>query len=453
MLPLYINMLTLFPVAGSFTNHITFAPNQLAANLWYHAGLNGSLVNGHINGSFANMTLWRELQQRLAHAPRGALGVTGAELSHMSDRTLASIRRAGLATSAADPTFTQCRDGKVLGQLSFLGQHAELFCSIFTICPPGALARGGWYQSGSATPYAPDEITMDERMPNLLPSPKHLEQLWNQSLPSWTARKEAAFVDKCPTAAIFNPGTDRITGLIGDYLEFLDVAAARFGKGKIPRISVHWNVIAWWEWTDVQCLDTLASKQLAPAEFQHAIQYLTEPCHRDTEHLQALVSAMCGHGTCPAVVYMDVDYIYNTRYALDVLERNKRALRALNVSFGLDIVDLCGANLACVITVDSSGQQLLRTEVQQGDSLQQQQQQQPNLMQEQSLRTLVEFLVQHEILDQHTHLRIQSWTVRPIEQGVQVDEKTNGSMAHTANSIIQDIQQLLQARSAASKTE
>ena len=73
MLPLYINMLTLFPVAGSFTNHITFAPNQLAANLWYHAGLNGSLVNGHINGSFANMTLWRELQQRLAHAPRACV--------------------------------------------------------------------------------------------------------------------------------------------------------------------------------------------------------------------------------------------------------------------------------------------------------------------------------------------------------------------------------------------
>ena len=56
------------------------------------------------------------------------------------------------------------------------------------------------------------------------------------------------------------------------------------------------------------------------------------------------------------------------------------------------------------------------------------------------------FLVQHEILDQQTHLRIQSWTMRPIEQGAQVDETINGSMAHTANSIIQE---LLQAKSAA----
>ena len=208
----------------------------------------------------------------------------------------------------------------------------------------------------------------------------------------------------------------------------------------MPKISVRWNVIAWWEWTDVKCLHTLESKQLSPADFQHSIRYLTQPRHQDTEHLRALVTAMCTHGTCPAVVYMDVDFIYNNQYAVHVLRRNKLALATLNVTFGLDIVDVCGADLTFVVEVDPSGKvvevdpsgkQLLRTHAQVL--------QQPNLLQEKSLRTVVRFLIEHGILDQETHLRIQSWTVRPIERGLRVNEATNGSMAHTANSSIQEL--------------
>ena len=170
------------PAAKPSLNPITFVPNQLAANLWYSAGPNHSLINGHIEGSFSEMTLWPALRHHLA-ASSGALGITGAaELAQISARTLSVFRNAGLTTSVGDPTFTQCRDGKTLGQLSFLGQHQQLFCSIFKICPPGMLARGGWYQNSNDTAYIPDEITMDERMPHSLSSPQHLEQLWNQSL-------------------------------------------------------------------------------------------------------------------------------------------------------------------------------------------------------------------------------------------------------------------------------
>ena len=64
------------------------------------------------------------------------------------------------------------------------------------------------------------------------------------------------------------------------------------------------------------CLDALESTQPpnTTAGLQHAVQYLTQPCHRDTDHLTALVKAMCDHGYCPVAVYHDVDYVYNTGY-------------------------------------------------------------------------------------------------------------------------------------------
>ena len=53
--------------------------------------------------------------------------------------------------------------------------------------------------------------------------------------------------------------------------------------------------------------------------------------------------------------------------------------------------------------------------------------------------TIARFLKEKGILDGMTRLRVQSWTVRPREKGAQVDERTNGSMAHTAGSIITEL--------------
>jgi hypothetical protein len=66
----------------------------------------------------------------------------------------------------------------------------------------------------------------------------------------------------------------------------------------------------------VVCLDALERTQPpnTTVGLQHAVQYLTQPCHRDTDHLTALVKAMCDHGYCPVAVYHDVDYVYNTGY-------------------------------------------------------------------------------------------------------------------------------------------
>eukprot|EP01043_Picozoa_sp_COSAG02_P053407 COSAG02_NODE_5891_length_3957_cov_2.013738_5_plen_467_part_00 len=421
------------------TNRFIFAPNQLAANVWYKA--NGSVINGHIEGSFSNASLWPHLHQTLAvGGPTGlaAFGTYAAEVSHVTDATLEDFRHADIPLSVEDPTWTQCRDGHELGALSFLGEPADLFCSIFTICPPGILGKGnvGWYQSSTGTPYSPAEIVFDERMPNLIPRPLNLPQLWNLSAGNWSDRKAAAFVDPCPAAAKFNPGVDRITGLIGDYLEFIDAATARYEKQDqpVPQFGLHWNVIAWWEWSDVECLDAL--ERLHPpnstASFQHAVQYLTRPCHRDTEHLTALVKALCAHGYCPTAVYHDVDYVYNTGYALDVLQRNKAALRELGVAFGLDIVDICGEAISCVVAVE--GDNLVRHTGPSDET--------PNQLQEQTISTLTSFLIRKGIIDAETTVRVQSWTARPIEQGGEVSELLPGSFAHTANNVSAQLQDL-----------
>jgi hypothetical protein len=417
-------------------NHITFAPNQLAANLWYHAGVNRSLINGHVEGSFSNLGLWSHLQHTLA-SNHGQFGMVVAELQYVADQTLLNFKRAGLGISVEDNTFTQCQDGTTLANLTFFGQHSNLICEIWKYCPgnskwPGLTTSGfGWYRTVNGSTYAPDEITFDERMPHLLPQPTHLAQLWNVSIGGWQERKAAAFRDSCPTAAIWNPGVDRIPGLISDYVEFLQVAKRRYGFAGMPRFAVHWNVIAWWEWSDIECLDTLAMTQTNLTKFRHAVQYLTQPCHRDTEHLVALVEAMCDSGSCPSAVYHDVDYVYNTPYALDVLRRNKQALGAAGVSFGLDIVDLCTGDLMCEVIVDSSGNHLRRRSV--GTATD------PNLLQQATLTTIVCFLIKHGILDSETVLRLQSWTERPIETGDATSEQRNGSFAHTANAIIRTL--------------
>ena len=194
-------LLLLLPSAPSESSGggygMTFAPNQCAGNLWYK--INGSVINGHIEQSFSQFELCKctsnlpllanlgllwdillvitgpQLRRSLGES-RGAFGVYAAEIAHASDGTLGALRQAGVALSTEDPvrseailsclwfmglfmtgdgsvkTFTQCRDGKELGELSFLGQHSDLFCTIFTLCPPGRLAEAfGWYQSSNGT--------------------------------------------------------------------------------------------------------------------------------------------------------------------------------------------------------------------------------------------------------------------------------------------------------------
>jgi len=410
-----------------------FTPNQLAANAWYRP--EGSVINGHLSGSFSNFSLWPSLRAGLASAS-GGFGVYAAELAFLSAAQLGALRAAGLPVQAEDPTWTQCLSAQTIGDLALRGASPageDLFCSIFQLCAPGSQrpnATGlGWYLTSEGASFAPDALVLDERMPNLLPKPSsnaaQMAQLWNASL-TWPERKAAAFEDPCPAMSGFRPGVGRVESIIADYVDFAKAAARRFGASA-PAIGVHWNVVAWWEWLDVPCLDALNAAHPDAADFKSALLGLSAPCHRDTDHLVALATAMCGNGTCPEAVYMDVDYLYNTPYALDVLARNKAALRAVSppLPFGVNIVDECGTAEACVV-VDTGDALEAQTAPAPSD---------PNELHEQSLLAVFGFLARKGVIDAETRLRVASWSVRPHEVGELVDEQRPGSMAHAANRI------------------
>jgi len=67
-----------------------------------------------------------------------------------------------------------------------------------------------------------------------------------------------------------------------------------------------------------------------------------------------------------------------SRYALDVLRRNKAALQELGVAFGLDIVDICGETIDCVAVVH--GDNVVLSTSKSGET--------PNELQEQTVTTL-----------------------------------------------------------------
>jgi hypothetical protein len=141
-----------------------FATFKRLTNLAHNTPRAGTVINGHIDGSFSNTSLWPLLHQILAASgPTGqsAFGTYAAEISHVSDATLTAFRESGVPVSVEDPTWTQCMDGEKLGNLSFLGEPADLFCSIFTLCPPGILGQGnvGWCVSRIVPkPFSGDQL-------------------------------------------------------------------------------------------------------------------------------------------------------------------------------------------------------------------------------------------------------------------------------------------------------
>jgi hypothetical protein len=180
---------------------LIFVPNQLTAAKWYRPG--GDLINGHIEESFADETLWPRLEGLLV-AAHGAFGLNAAEIGHMSSETLARFRSKGLAISVDTPAFTQCFTGRQLGELEFFGRSPpgpDLFRSIFQLSPEtdGRIdpKDKGWFYTRDGVSFAPDEIVLDERMPNLLP---HFEfdQLLRTPTAGWEKRKLAARRDDCP---------------------------------------------------------------------------------------------------------------------------------------------------------------------------------------------------------------------------------------------------------------
>lgn len=418
-----------------------FGPNQLASNVWYKP--RGNLINGHFENSYSNFTLWPNLQLHL-RKNNGSVIIPASEIGYMKNEALMAFRQNNIPIIVASPGFTQCYDGTVIGLLELYGQSPKenLFCTIFEICnitdrqdPNGK----GWFVTRDGFSYTPDLFNFDERIPNLVP---HLDydKLMNTSANppqwlhpdlSWADRKTLARHDPCPAA-----GVDRIANLMQDYVKYLTVMNEKFNSTKIPRIQINWNVIEVWEWIDEHCLDLLYEKFNDAIEFDHAYRYVTYPCHQDTQHLNDLVELLCSIGNCPEVVYMDMDLTYLTSYTLDVLHRNKQILNALNVSFGINLVDQCVEYDNCVAEISSSDSSRVVLNFDAASKY-------PNLtrnqMQELSLNNVLNFLINQTIVDEDTHIAIISWTTWPIEIGEEIVETKSGGMAHTGNEIFEQI--------------
>jgi len=402
----------------------TFAPNQLAANQWYQPG--GGLINGHITESFGREELWPGLRTRLK-TNHGALGIPAAEIGFMTSGTLARFRAEGLRVSVETPAFTQCLSGAQIADLELAGRSPpgrNLFQTIFHVAgesgrtdPTGK----GWFVTRDGQSYTPDEVVLDERVPNLLASFDLDTLLRNAATQGWAARKAAARHDPCAAASAFHPGVDRLTGLLGDYLAYHSALAARFKAP--PAFSFHWNVNAGWEWRDEPCLDALAQKDPDPKTFEHDYRYLAGACHRDSATLARLLDQLCAAHACPFAVYLDMDLVYLTPYAIDAIQRDKAVIRAHGVAFGIDLTDECDGKPGCVdglTSVDHFG--VVPANSGSND----------NGLDQQTIVNTYDFLRRSGVIDADTHVRIQSWSTRPHEVGAAVSEKSPGSFANTA---------------------
>jgi len=113
--------------------------------------------------------------------------------------------------------------------------------------------------------YAPEEIVLDERMPNLLPFYNTGEggHLFDTAM-GWSQRKIFSFVESCPTASTFNPNLNRKTGFVYDYVRYPRVLKVRFPT---TNFSFHLDVNPGWEWRDLECLEDLTAHHALAADF------------------------------------------------------------------------------------------------------------------------------------------------------------------------------------------
>ena len=410
--------------AASFS----FVANQCRGNVWYKPG--GTIINGHIDESFGDRTLWSQLMNHLKRTG-GSFSVYAAEIGYMSSTNglLSILKEEGIPLSVEMPGFTQCIPGTLLGEAEINGKPVNgvnIFSTIFRITnsenrtDPDAQ---GWFVTKDRMPVIPNEILFDERQPNLLP--EFDAPLLATTQGTWEERKAAAKKNNGYAVSMGDYNTLLAT-LRQDYVDFLKVAKTKWGD-KMPAIGIHWNVVAGWEWRDQKGLDDIYAKD--PSYFDTADNFyaIVQKCpqYHSVQYLNDLIDVLTSAGFKPQTVYMDVDWTYDIPYITEVLKRHKEALKARDVQMGINIVE---ASLRDDEELYFNGTTLVRRAVSSGK---------PNELYENTLIAIVRFLKASGIYDKDMQMRVGSWSHRPYETGSQVDEKIAGSMAHTANEIVE----------------
>jgi hypothetical protein len=408
----------------------SFVPNQLAGSLWYRPGNRKQVINGHLDESFGRKELWPVLMRNLKNHC-GSFGISAAEIGHLKDSggLLMLLRSEGIPVSVEVPAFTQPFDGGQLARAEIHGEAvngANLFSSIFCLCDPKDRPNpfgAGWFVTCDGTPFIPDELVFDERIPNLLP--EFDAAVLARTPGSWEQRKQAAR-KLSPFTSARQPFDRLLASLMQDYVSYLQVAQSRWG-GQMPAISLHWNANPGWEWRDEKGLDAIHAANPAwcqtPEEF-YAIVF-TSPQYNSVLYLNQLLDLLIAAGFTPRTVFMDVDWTYSIPYITEVLRRHKTALAARGVQMGINVVE---ASLGEQEELFYDGQ-TLQIRADHGAT--------PNSLYENTLVAITAYLRGSGVYDRGMQIRVGSWSHRPSETGTEVNEATVGSLAHAANQIIQ----------------
>lgn len=409
---------------------LSFVPNQLAGNAWYRPGNPPQLINGHLDDSFGRRELWPQLIRNLKRM-HGSFSVFAAEIGHLSStRGLLPLLKAEHIPIAVEmPGFTQCLDGTLLGEAEIEGKPVHgtdnIFETIFRISHPTDRTDPngkGWFVTADGKPFVPDEILFDERIPNLLP--EFDPEILARTQGSWEQRKQAA---RKPNGCAISPlpYPELLSTLMQDYVRFLQVAKRHWGK-HMPAIGIHWNVTPGWEWRDPQGFDAIYAKDPhyfdTPANFWAIVQRC--PQYNSVVYLNRLIDTLAAAGFKPATVFMDVDWTYDIPYITEALKRHKTNLKARGVQMGINVVE---ASIGDQEELFYDGHTLKKRSVSKA---------RPNLLYENTLIAIVQYLQGSGIYEQGVQMRVGSWSHRPYEVNRQIDEKTPGSLAHTANEIV-----------------
>lgn len=415
--------------APSRTPLFSFVPNQLAGNAWYKPGTPPKLINGHLDRSFGHKALWPHLLQNLKRT-HGTFSLFAAEIGHLSAKTglLPLLKAEHIPVSVEMPGFTQCLDGKLLGEAEIEGKPVNgtnnLFETVFGIVHPTERTDPngkGWFVTRDGKAFVPDEILFDERIPNLLP--EFDPEILAKTPGTWEQRKQAARkANGCTVSAL--PYPQLLATLMQDYVKFLRVAKAHWGD-RMHAIGLHWNVTPGWEWRDQKGFDAIHAQNPAyfdsPANFWGIVARC--PQYNSVQVLNDLIDLLTAAGFKPRTVFMDVDWTYDIRYVTEALRRHKAGLRARGVQLGINIVE---AGLGDQEELTLEGNTLRKRTVPTAA---------PNVLYANTLLAIMNYLKSSGIYEQGMQMRVGSWSHRPNEIDTQVDEQTPGSLAHTANAI------------------
>lgn len=413
------------PPAAAFS----FAPNQLAGSPWYRPGDQDRVINGHLDESFGQRERWPILLGNLK-THHGAFGIPAAEIGHLKDSggLLTLLRSEGIPVSVELPAWTQPLDAAQLARAEILGAAVDgvnIFSSIFRIDAPHDRPNpygSGWFVTSDGTPFIPNEIAFDERIPNLLP--EFDAALLAETLGSWEQRKQAAR-KLHPFMASRQPYDRLLESLMQDYVRYLVVARAHWGD-RMPAVSLHWNVNPAWEWRDEKGLDAIHAANPAwcetPEDFYRIV--FTSPQYNSVCYLEQLLDVLGAAGFKPRTVFMDVDWNYSLPYVTEVLRRHKSSLAARGVQMGINVVE---AGLGEREELVYDGHTLTRRVTPTTP---------PNVLYENTLVAIMAYLRGSGLYEPGMQIRVGSWSRRPAETNAEVDEATPGSLAHAANRII-----------------